>query len=726
MSVAGKQKGMVDENGNLTRSGLWYQLANAVNMMQPKFCIFENVAALLSNGLDRVLISLTEIGYNCNWQIISAADVGAPHLRKRIWITAYKGEPLYDITKKNEIAEIKNGKISVSNILSNAVIPMEFNSKFPQNGLLIDGLIYEVSPIKLYEQQNISIGTPLANNVERSDEFAKGRMPNPTEYAKNQEQWRTPTTADYKNMDCSNQVYLCDQVKEKKMYPTPNTMDSLPPKPIEKIVEYNQKYRPGRSYAAQNLREEVVYGKMDIEGNKLEDKKMWATPNGWDGARGPMALEPALNGEHQISLVTQVRHKPLWPTPTSMNAPEIDGLNSFNGKYYRKKDGRKHGTDLQLCVKGREKYSTPTVRDDRRGCNQNTLVKDVDSKETKRYPTPKASIDGTSDITLQMAVDGKAEMSLERKILAEKKEMWPTPDCSDRRSMKSKQWGLSNKVKELEAPWLFPEMNETDDVINEIDDSVLYPTPRAGNPGSRPNGKGGKILAEEVKKKEEWPTPKANEIDESEDIVINEKGRITRESGNDYGMNLTTKVRVKEKRIFPTPRAREGNSGEYGTASCERNAKKCYLDGVVKQEEKVVGNLNPDWVEFLMAYPKSWTNVEIENENLEPFEGWDMDPADMIIPKQWATPRANVAMSSAITEENSMNPNRFPNLETQVGREHFKNEEFEFISKTPRLTTVKKNRANRLKCLGNSIVPLCAYEVFRQIIQLPPPKGGGL
>jgi hypothetical protein len=28
----------------------------------------------------------------------------------------------------------------------------------------------------------------------------------------------------------------------------------------------------------------------------------------------------------------------------------------------------------------------------------------------------------------------------------------------------------------------------------------MWPTPRAGNPGSRPNGKGGKILAEEVKK----------------------------------------------------------------------------------------------------------------------------------------------------------------------------------------------------------------------------------
>ena len=36
----------------------------------------------------------------------------------------------------------------------------------------------------------------------------------------------------------------------------------------------------------------------------------------------------------------------------------------------------------------------------------------------------------------------------------------------------------------------------------------LFPTPRAGNPGSRPNKKGGKILAEVVK---QFPTPQGGE-----------------------------------------------------------------------------------------------------------------------------------------------------------------------------------------------------------------------
>lgn len=43
----------------------------------------------------------------------------------------------------------------------------------------------------------------------------------------------------------------------------------------------------------------------------------WRTPNANDAARGPMGLETALNGGHQLALVTQVRHPELWPTPTA-------------------------------------------------------------------------------------------------------------------------------------------------------------------------------------------------------------------------------------------------------------------------------------------------------------------------------------------------------------------------------------------------------------------------
>jgi DNA (cytosine-5)-methyltransferase 1 len=39
--------------------------------------------------MGRVLGDLAEIGYDAEWEIVSAADVGAPHLRERVWILAY-------------------------------------------------------------------------------------------------------------------------------------------------------------------------------------------------------------------------------------------------------------------------------------------------------------------------------------------------------------------------------------------------------------------------------------------------------------------------------------------------------------------------------------------------------------------------------------------------------------------------------------------------------------
>jgi len=57
--------------------------------LRPQYAIIENVGAVTFRGLDRVLGSLAEIGYDAEWQDIRASDVGAPHRRERIWIVAY-------------------------------------------------------------------------------------------------------------------------------------------------------------------------------------------------------------------------------------------------------------------------------------------------------------------------------------------------------------------------------------------------------------------------------------------------------------------------------------------------------------------------------------------------------------------------------------------------------------------------------------------------------------
>ena len=74
------------------RSGLWSEYARLIGELRPRFVIVENVSALLARGLDVVLGDLAEIGYDAEWHCISAAAIGAPHERDRLWIVAYPSE----------------------------------------------------------------------------------------------------------------------------------------------------------------------------------------------------------------------------------------------------------------------------------------------------------------------------------------------------------------------------------------------------------------------------------------------------------------------------------------------------------------------------------------------------------------------------------------------------------------------------------------------------------
>ena len=89
ISLAGKGKGLVDEKGDKTRSGLWFEMHRIIREVRPRFALIENVPMLTIRGGTRVIADLASIGYDCEWTIIGADDVGARHRRKRIWIVAY-------------------------------------------------------------------------------------------------------------------------------------------------------------------------------------------------------------------------------------------------------------------------------------------------------------------------------------------------------------------------------------------------------------------------------------------------------------------------------------------------------------------------------------------------------------------------------------------------------------------------------------------------------------
>jgi DNA (cytosine-5)-methyltransferase 1 len=84
ISTAGKGEGLAG-----ARSGLWWEFHRLIQEIRPRYALIENVAMLRHRGLDAVLGSLDEIGFDAEWHCIPAAAIGAPHRRDRIWIVAY-------------------------------------------------------------------------------------------------------------------------------------------------------------------------------------------------------------------------------------------------------------------------------------------------------------------------------------------------------------------------------------------------------------------------------------------------------------------------------------------------------------------------------------------------------------------------------------------------------------------------------------------------------------
>ena len=84
ISTAGKRAGLHGD-----RSGLFFEAVRVVELLRPRWLLLENVAGLLNRGLDEVLGTLAEIGFDAEWHCLQAADFGAPHIRDRVFILAH-------------------------------------------------------------------------------------------------------------------------------------------------------------------------------------------------------------------------------------------------------------------------------------------------------------------------------------------------------------------------------------------------------------------------------------------------------------------------------------------------------------------------------------------------------------------------------------------------------------------------------------------------------------
>ena len=94
ISLAGKQTGMFNEDGTLTRSGLFFKALDIIECVKPKIAIAENVKALTSKKFTEefkiVLDSLEKAGYHNYWKVLNAKDYGIPQNRERVFIVSIR------------------------------------------------------------------------------------------------------------------------------------------------------------------------------------------------------------------------------------------------------------------------------------------------------------------------------------------------------------------------------------------------------------------------------------------------------------------------------------------------------------------------------------------------------------------------------------------------------------------------------------------------------------
>ena len=170
ISIAGKQKGFKDEQGNTTRSGLFFDALQIIEDTKPKIAIAENVKALTGKKFEKefqtVLDSLSDAGYNSYWKVLNAKNYGVPQNRERVFIVSIRKDiddfffpfnfpatkalnrslgdfleenvpSYYDVTQPSMLKKLKEGRLKIIKDYCNTITTKQV--RYPNSGVIDKG-----------------------------------------------------------------------------------------------------------------------------------------------------------------------------------------------------------------------------------------------------------------------------------------------------------------------------------------------------------------------------------------------------------------------------------------------------------------------------------------------------------------------------------------------------------------------------------------------------------
>jgi DNA (cytosine-5)-methyltransferase 1 len=184
ISAAGRGGGIEAE-----RSGMWKEMARIIGEVRPKYAFVENSPMLTFRGLGTVLRDLAKMGFDAEWGVLSAADVGANHLRQRIWIVAKNTKQCgffsYTEHDRNRWRQQQSQSVEKKNISNTEYRRLEKQGEFEQSINTKKARNWQTNILKYgsssdfwkFEPKLDRVVDGMANRVDRLKAIGNGQVP---------------------------------------------------------------------------------------------------------------------------------------------------------------------------------------------------------------------------------------------------------------------------------------------------------------------------------------------------------------------------------------------------------------------------------------------------------------------------------------------------------------------------------------------------------------------